>query len=470
MKIGLVGGSYQQSSLPFDASRTINMYPVISESQSSAEISALYGVHGKTLFTTAGDGLIRGGFTSENGRCFVVSNNALYEIDENGTATSRGTLDTTATNCTMDENGLQLAICDGTDLYIFTYSSNAFAKVSDLDFPGAATVTFVDGYFAYNDPDTGRFYISAAYDGLNVDALDFATAEAAPDDLIRVIQVGGQLFLMGRRTTEVWYNSGDATFPFAKVSGGKIETGIAAAHTACQLDNSLFWVGRDKDGYGIVYKMEGYSPKRISTTAIEKRLQALTENQIANLRAWTYQKEGHAFYVITGSGLDTSLCYDAMTGQWHERAYLNALGNYETDRASCCFFAFGKHLVGDRQNGKIYELTDTVYDDNGDEMAKERIFTHLINEATRMTFNELEVYFESGVGLTSGQGSDPVAILQISKDGGRTWGNELTASIGALGEYQARAVWRRLGVGRTTTFKIKVTDPVKVRIIGAYLK
>lgn len=484
MKIGLVGPSYQDRSLPFDAQRTVNLFPVLGESRESAEVAALRGTPGLALFGTCGDGPIRGGFESENDRAFVISYDTLYEISSNGTATSRGTLDSATSNCTMDENGLQLAISDGADLYIFTYATNAFAKVTDVDFPGAATVCFIDGYFAYNDPGTGAFYISAAYDGLNVDALDFATAEGAPDDLIRVFQAQSQLLLFGRRTIEVWYNSGDAQFPFSRVSGAKIETGCAAAHSIASIDNSVFWIGRDKDGQGIVYRMQGFSPQRISTHAIEKILQAVSD--ISVLRAYTYQQEGHAFYVITGSDLETTLVFDASTQLWHERAFLNTLGEYEQHRGAVGFFAFGKTLIGDRENGKVYTMSLDIFSDFGNEIKRERTFSHLIDENTRTRLNELEVFFESGVGLIndsvsqvigddgtvyySGQGVTPTVTLYMSDDGGRTWSNGYQAGIGEIGNYKTRAVWRRLGVASQMTFKISTTDPVKINIIGAYLK
>lgn len=465
MKIGLVGGSYQQSSLPFDAQRSINLYPVFDKE--GKEVAALYGTPGLDLFSSAGVGPIRGEYSAANGRAFAVSGGELYEISANGTSMLRGALTTFTGAVSMDENGFQLAICDGSSVYIFTFATNAFTKVTDLDLPTAGTITFLDGYFIINKVGTGQFYISGLYDGLTWGALDFATAESSPDELLRVYNAVGQLWLLGTFTTEIWTNTGDSTFPFSRISGAKMETGILAPHTAIAIDNSLLWLGRDSIGSGIVYKADGFTPSRISTNAIELIIQSAT-NQ-SQIRAFTYQEQGHVFYFLTGGGLPTSLVYDISTGIWHERAYLNSEGFFENHLAACGMFAFGLQLVGDRNGGNIYLLSSDIYSDNGLPLVRERIYTHLSDENKRIRYNSLEIGFESGVGLQTGQGYDPKVSLQLSKDGARTWSDWYTTSIGKVGQYLTKAVFRRLGVAEIMTFKIRISDPVKVAIIGSYL-
>lgn len=465
MKIGLVGQTYQERSLPFDAQRMVNLYPVIDEQ--GKETAALYGTPGLDLFATAGSGAVRGCFAATNGRGFAVSGANLYEVLSNGTTSSLGTLDQSSGLVSMAENGFQLAICDGVSVYIFTYATNVFTKVSDVDLPPAGNICFIDGYFIINKNDTGSFYISALYDGTSWNSLDFATAESSPDKLIRVFNAVGQLWLMGSQTTEIWTNTGDSAFPFERIAGAKMEVGCLAPHSVVQFDNSIFWLGTDVDGSGIVYRAQGFTPSRISTSPIERLIQDAT-NQ-AEIRSYTYQEDGHAFFVLTGGGLKTSLVYDVTTKVWHERAYLNEFGDYEQHLANSHMFIFGKHLVGDRRNGKIYEMSLDYFSDNGDYITRERIYTHLSDENQRMRYNKLEIGFETGVGLQSGQGSNPLVSLQLSKDGARTWSDEYTTSIGAVGNYRAKAVFRRLGISEIMTFKIKISDPVKVAITGSYL-
>lgn len=467
MKIGLVGPTYQQRSLPFDAQRTINLYPVID--QQGKETAALYGTPGKTLFSTAGNGPTRTGFTSSNGRTFFVSGSGLYEITSAGVATLLGALLTASGNVSIDENNIQLGICDGTNIYVLVYSTNAFSQVTDTDLPiSCGSITTIDGYFVVNQNNTGKFFISALNDGTSWDALDFATAESSPDNLLRVHIAVGQLWLFGTKTTEIWTNTGASSFPFERISGAKMQVGIQAAHTAIDVDNSIFWIGQNDVGSGIVYRAQGFSPLRISTESIELLIQQATSP--ADIKAYTYQQDGHTFYLLTGGGMATTLVYDISTQQWHERAYLNDLGAFEQDLGYCGIYAFNKQLVGSRRDGKIYSVSLSVYTDDGDEIASERVYTHLGNENQRTRYNQMEIAMETGVGNQVAPGVDPQITLWMSSDGGKTYSGGYTKSFGAAGKYETRAVFRRLGVQFQTTYKIRITDPVKRVLIGSYLR
>lgn len=468
MKAGLVGPSYVERSKPFDAQRTINLYPVVDETRQGKEVAALYGTPGLLQFATVGIGAIRGMFCSANGRAFVVSNTELYEVTSGAATTLRGTLTSDATIVTITENFTQLIICDQTDLYTLTYATNSFAKVSDADKPNAKTVTYIDGYAVINKVDSGEFYISDIQDATAWNALDFATAEQSPDKLVRVFAALGQLYLFGERTTEAWYNSGDVDFPFEKVSGANMPVGCAAANSVVEMDNTIFWLGQTENGQGIVYKMQGYVPQRVSTFAIEYAINKSTD--LSNIRAYTYQMDGHTFYVLTGGNLETTLVYDSATQLWHERAYLEEDGTYSTHLGTCHMFAFGKHFVGDKTSGNIYHMSLDYYDDDGRELRAERTFTHILNENKGFKIKELQVDFEYGVGLTTGQGSDPQVWLQVSDDGAQTWSREYFASIGKIGAYKTRAVWRRLGqTDGSMTFRVAISDPVKRAICGAWV-
>lgn len=469
MKLGLVGPSYQEWSLPFDPQRSVNFYPVLHQMQSGKEVSALYATPGLSLFTHTGGGKSRGLFNAANGRVFAVTGSKLYEIDAAGMVTERGNLDQSNGVVSIEENGFQLAICDKFSVYIFTYADNTFQKVTDPDFPanGAGTLAFIDSYFVVNENGTGKFYISAPFDGLSWNALDFATAESAPDNLLRVFSGVGQLLLFGRDTTEIWSNTGDSIFPFEPISGAQFSTGILSPMSVIEVDKSLFWLGREKGGIGMVYRTQGFQAVPISTPPITRRIQDATDHE--NIVAYTYSDHGHKFYVLTGGGLETTLVYDLTTQMWHERAFKDVDGTFSQHLANCHVFAFGKHLVGDRRNGNIYEMSRNFYDDAGTEIVGERIFTNLSEENRRIRFNRIEVAFEGGVGINAGQGSDPVAELEISKDGGRTWGNAYTARIGRMGQTKRQAVWRRIGIAEQLTFRLRVSDPVKRAITGAFL-
>lgn len=460
MKAGLIGGSYQQRSLPFDAQRTINLYPVMHEKQSGKEIAAMYSVPGKMEFTRVDGGSVRGQFVSANGRLFAASGTEVFEILSDGTKISRGSLITENSLCMFDESLLELAVCDGTYLYIMDYATSTFARVTDGDLPSSVgTVTYLDGYFIVTENSTDKFYVSDLLDGSAWQSLNFASAESSPDALVRAFAVYGQLFLMGETTSEVWFNSGSGAFPFARVEGAKIETGCAAAHSVQKLDNTVFWLGKDKDGRGIVYRAAGFSPQRISTRAVEIAL--YDSGDLSDVRSYTYQKDGHLFYALTGGNLTSTWVFDVSSGEWHERCHLEEDGTLSTDLAVTCSYAFGKHLVGDKQSGVIYELRDDVYTDAGNEIFRRRVFSHIFNESRRFRINYLQVDFENGVG-------EGKARLRISENGARTWSPEYEVEIGDLGQFTPRVIWRRLGSMSQATFEVTITDAIPVKICGAY--
>lgn len=331
------------------------------------------------------------------------------------------------------------------------------------------SLTYSDSFFIVNKTDTGRFYKSAPNQGRVWDALDFANAESSPDSLLRPIAAVGQVFMMGKFTGEIWTNTGASSFPFQKVAGGKMNMGILAPATALELDNTMFWVGRNKDGYGGVFRANGFIPQKISDESIDKKIKSCPNPE--NLRSYSYEgKDGHLFYVITGGGLATTLVYDLNTKFWHERAYMNSQGVFEQHRAQCHMSLFNLALVGDRENGNIYIMDSDTYMDNGEPLIAERIYTHLSDESKRIRYNSLVIGAEPGVGLQSGQGSDPAIELQLSTDGAKTWSDTFREPLGRVGEYKNKAQFRRLGVAEMMTFKIRISDPVKRYITGSYLQ
>jgi len=465
LKIGLVGPTYQQRSLPFDAQRTINFWPIFD--QQGKEVSALYGTPGLSLFASAGAQGHRQSFTSANGRCFFVAGSTLYEVLADGTTTSRGSLLSSTGNVSMDENNTQLGICDGLRLYTFTYSGNTFAQVTDGDLPATvAFLTAIDNYFVIVDGVTGRFYISALGNGTAWNPLDFATAESNPDELLAAKNALGQLWLMGKNTSEIWTNTGASNFPFRRINGAVMEVGILAPHSVIDVGNSIIWLGRDKRGAGIVYRANGFVPEPLSNEPINIAIsKATSPNQIV---AWSYQEDGHTFYALTGGGLETTLVLDLDTNQWHERSY-NDDGDLTPHLAQCTTYAFGKQLVGDRRNGNIYEMSLAYYDDAGADMVSERIYTHISDMDRRIRYNRLDISLETGVGNLTGAGQDPLISLQLSKDGARTWSNWFTARMGKVGEYLTKVTFRRLGIAEQMTFKIRISAPVKRALTGSYL-
>lgn len=463
MKAGILGGSSRQRSLKQDAQRTVNLWAV--QDQDGIDVAALYSRPGLNLLGSTGTGYGRGGLQASNNRVFVVSGSQLFEERGDGSSVLYGSLDSSTGYVTMADNGLQLAACDGISLYIFTYATNVFLKVVNPNLPSASSVIFLDGYFVVSkSPNSGIFQISAPYDGTSWAALDFATAESSPDSLLCVQSIQGQLWLFGVQSTEIWQNTGAASFPFQRTnSAAKLSVGTIAPYTVLEVDNTGYWVGQDKQGKGIVYKADGFSPQRISTTPIELILQAAPDP--TNLRGFVYQEMGHTFYIITGGGMETAPVLDLATQLWSEWAYLDEAGNYELPLQSYVFYAFGKIIALDRLNGNVYEQKMDFFSDNGNPIARDRTFTHLFNKSQRFRISNLCIFFEEGV--ANDNIPAPVALLYISADSGRSYGTPFVASLGLVGEFNERgALFWQLGSYFQATFRTRVTDAVKVVICG----
>lgn len=468
-QIPFVAGAYLGRSSNVEADRLVNLYPQLLSGQhvDKIEVAALYGTPGLSLFATCGTtGPTRLLYTTSNGRALAVVGATLYEIFSDGNALARGGLSTNAGMVSAADNGQTIVIVDGPYGYTMGINSTGLAHITDPDFVGADTVAFIDGYFIFNRPNFQQFYISALY-STGVDALDFASAEGAPDVLISLLTDHREVWLFGATSTEVWFNSGAADFPFERTGGGFIEHGCAAKFSPAKLDNSVFWLGADDKGRGIVWRALGYQPQRISTHAVEYAISRYAH--IENAVSWTYQEEGHAFYVLNFD--EATWCYDVATGLWHERAGLDDAGELTRHPVQCHCFAHGKHLVGDFVQPYIYELSNDVYSDNGAPIPAIRQFTLPNRDNARVRDDVLTITMETGVGLDAGliPGTDPQILLQTSRDGGHTWSGERWVSAGKQGEYRRLAQWRRLGQRRERVIRVKITDPVKRVFTGALL-
>lgn len=496
MRFGLIGDAYSSRSLNVACQRTVNLYPEVLEREDGQKKIVLYGTPGLSLFSYLSTEPMRETHVM-NGVLYAVVGGKFYTINSAGVKTEKGTLVTSAGRVSMDNNGTQIMIVDGTAGYIYTIATDTFAKITDPDFPGANMVTFLDGYFVFNKPGTGQFMITGLYDGMAIDALDIATAEAYPDLLTSLINDHRELWLFGEYSTEVWYNSGNASFPFERVQGAVIEKGIAARWSVAKMDNSLFWLAKDKNGEGYVVRANGYQPQVISTRAIEHQIASYSD--ISDAWGYAYTQNGHGFYVITFPTGNATWAYDVTTGMWHERSSRNVQGEFKRHLANTYAFAYGKHLVGDFEDGDIYKMDMAVYTDNGEPIIRTRRTMHIGDEQKNLFYHRLQIEMEMGIGdfnyasnsfygyLADGYyyadgsiaaGGDPIpgtsvnpqAMLRWSDDGGHTWSNEHWVTIGKQGEYGKRAVWKRLGRSRNRVFELNLTDPVKTVLIDANLE
>jgi hypothetical protein len=337
---------------------------------------------------------------------------------------------------------------------------------TDGAFTSGSSVDIVDNYFVYNRPDTQQFGASAALSPISA-ALSFGSKDGAPDDLVSLIVDHREIYLLGEVSSEVWIDAGTSPFPFQRIPGTSTQHGIAAKFSVARLGNSFAYLSRNIRGQAQIVQMNGYVPTRISTHAVEN---TLTNQVVSDAIAWTYQLEGHEVYVINFPTINLTWAYDVASGMWHKWLYTNNLGQYERARGNCCAQFQGSVMVGDYSNGKIYKLDPLNYTDDGQQVRRLRRAPHLVADFQREYFDELQIQFQPGVGNSTGQGENPQAMLRWSDDGGSTWSTEHWTSIGLIGRYKNRAIWRRLGTARDRVFEVSLTDPVKAVIVSANLK
>jgi len=337
---------------------------------------------------------------------------------------------------------------------------------TDGAFEGGNTVDIVDNYFVYNRPSSQQW---AATNPLSpiTPALSFSSKDGSPDDLVSIIVDHREVYCLGENSSEVWVDVGTFPFPFQRIPGTSTQHGIAAKFSMSRLGNSFAYVSRNNRGEAQIMMMNGYVPTRISTHAVE---QTLLNKNIDNAIAWTYQQEGHECYVVTFPTLDLTWVYDVSTSMWHKWLWIDNTNTYHRHRGNCAALFQGKVYVGDYENGIIYLLDPSNFTDNGQEIRRLRRAPHLVTDLQRQYLDELQIQFQPGVGNQVDPGQTPQAMLRWSNDGGSTWSNEHWTSIGAVGLYKNRAIWRRLGWSRDRVFEVVVTDPINAVIISSNLK
>ena len=479
---GFVGPSYEAPSIYQDAQECINFYPEIDplKPQGSRGVVALYPTPGLVKkLTLPIQGEVRQLFAMHGTEWLIaVCADRVYKIDAAYNATQIGVVSSytgpvsiSYNNTTAD--GYIAYIVDGANRYYWVASTNVFTKLPSTDGPwqGATTVDVIDNYNIYNEPGTNNWAATDLASALSTEAY-YGTKDGEPDPIVAVISDHRQVYLLGEQTTEVWVDVGNVipgliSFPFQRISGTMMQHGIAAQYSLAQFEEQIMFVSTDARGQGIIGAVQGYTFVRLSNHAVE---QTLMNVRLDDARAYTYRLEGHEFYVVTFPSIDLTWVYDLTTQSWHKWLSWDNETGYYRHRSNCGAFWNNVYLVGDYQNGNIYQLDNDVYTDNGAPIRRMRRAPHIVTDLQRQYFSEMQIQFQPGVGLNNGQGQDPQAMLRWSNDGGSTWSNEHWTSIGKIGRYKNRAIWRRLGWSRDRIYEVSMSDPVKTVIISANLK
>jgi hypothetical protein len=450
--IKVIGPSYFLADRKSAVQRAVNLYMAGIEGVGEDKQVVLSSAPGLTTLVDLGAD-IRGSYNA-GGRWFVVAGSTLYEMTTAGVATARGTLGTSSGDVSMKYGRDQLVIVDGPNGYVFTLATGAFAQITDPDWRGSNAVDELDGYFIFVDPDTDQFYVSAIDNASAMDALDFSSADTSPDNIITHRVRKRELHLFGDLSTEIWINSGDPDFPFARYNSTPIDVGIVGQRAVVSAADSLVWVGKTDRGSGYVYKMEGHQPVRISTQAVEEALNTSTD--LTQCSLWTYHIEGAEFVGVNAPGLETTWVYDFSTEQWHERGeYADGWTPWRVDRVT--FVSAGHYAAA---GAKLYTMSDDVYSIDGAPIVRERTWPHLMAPSFEpITFRSVELACSTGYGGN--------VTLEVSNDGGFTFGPPLARSLGAVGQWMQRVRWLMLGSARDRVFRMRCSDAVPFVIHAA---
>lgn len=436
----------QGRSKPWAGSQLVNCFSEMADGDEATEF-AVMAIPGLRVFATVGTGPLRGAHMM-GGLVYIVSGGSLWSMTKAGLVSLIGPVPGSGP-VRMADNGDELAICSSGTGYVLSGGSITTPvgmSVSD--------VAYIDSYIVWTIADSDQVIPSGINDALSYDILDVFTAEGSPDGLKGLISDHRELQLFGDSTIEIFYNAGGEDQIFERQGNAFIERGCFDRDSIVKIDNSVQFLGDDR----IVYRLDGYSPMRISTHAIEYSVA-----RCSYARGFTYTQEGHKFYCLnTDVG---SFVYDLATGAWHERKS-HDMACY---RVGAAISAWGMTFLLDGFSSHIYVPDLDLFTENGEPISVEIELPTLEASRQLVAMYAFEVFCETGVGLNDGQGADPQIMLRYSDDGGRTWSNELWRSLGVIGAYRTRAIWRRLGRFRTRQIKLAITDPVRRFVMGYYL-
>jgi hypothetical protein len=422
--------SYNQPSR--NAQRLVNCYAQASTGKVPVEIVGTPGAVTYRALEAPGRGL-----AVQGGILYAVAGNTLYRVSDGleiGTIPGNKTL-------TFAPGVTQLVTDNG---YVFAGTVSAIA-----DFPNLSAIDFVDGYVLGVVKGTGQFAGSTLNDSTDYPALSFATAEGSPDKLVTLKVDHREVILFGTDTTEIWWNSGVAGFPFERTSGGFIELGCLARLGAVKADNSVFWLASDRT----VRRLAGRTPAKVSQLGVDEALASYTT--VSDCEALSFTWNGSVFvqFAFPTEGKTWVFCVNS--GEWYEQdyRYVSAI-NHD-----------GKVWV-QAEDGTVGYLANvpSVF---GSSIIREVTSGHTFAGNDRVFVAQLDAILRSG---DADAGLVPMVQLDVSYDGGNTWTSFPARELGRMGGYRQIVRWTRLGTARDIVVRLRVSDAVPFTLMGIELE
>jgi len=457
--INITGPSYKDRSRPLSSQETRNFYHELVDSGKDKYV--IRSFPGQNNIGSATAGTDRGMHQMVE-IAYRVIDTTLYEVLSDGTHTNRGTI-AGFDRCIFADDGVNMYIVTNGLVYQYSNSTNLVKSVTDTSIAGALSVAFINNQFAYTFPTLTVF--STVGDGSSASSLNAVGAESNPDNLVRDYVFDQTLYRFSTRTCPSWWNSGVGTPPFSRIEGQIINVGLKAKHSVSHSKDFIYWLGSDCN----VYRARGGQEQIISTAAISGEIQGYSYSGDAFSEVITIDNK--IVYVLTFPTANKTLAIIEELGVngWFELSEGITDGRYNAGSMLECY---GEILVGDRSNGKLNKLDFNTYNQAGEVWRRRRVISSINGDALgqkghRVEMSRMEFIIESGVGLLTGQGSDPKIMLEASYDGGKSWTTGTWLRIGRLGETNIRAEWFNMKSFYDVMVRLTTSDPVSFSLYSA---
>jgi len=462
-EFGFCGAAYQLEALSANAQRCVNIYPEIDASGSGKSRVILRSTPGLHEWCTGLAGPIRGVWSG--GELFYcVAGSTLYSIDDEASVTVIGTVANDLTPVQFFPTQAGIAVVSANKLYWWGGVTLNVAQLDGEDLVANAGA-FLDSYFIVINRSQGedvhptQFRWSDPMDAETWDLLDFASKEGYSDALAQILGAGESLWLFGSDSIEVWrnnYSTEPESAPWERDPGAMIHMGLKAVWSVVRTPFGVGWLGGDQRGKPVAYIAQGFSPQRVSTIPIEEEWASYPN---VNCVCFTYTDGGHDFWVFNFPDGDATWVYDMTTQLWHQRTDAAggvARGWYHTHQ-------FGKHLVGDYENGTIWEMSRQFGDEDGAAIPRIRTAPYIHTEEKQLFHHRMEIDFQSETDLD--------VSLDWSNNSARDFSTPIVRTTGPGDEDgELRAVWHRLGKGRHRVYRASFSSTEEqIAIINAYL-
>lgn len=495
-RLELPGGAYSARSVIANCQRCVNLYPEANAAGAPTKITHYQRSGLKPLATPATPGFGRLVYRCSNGNGYAVIGQGVYSIGSAAAGwqlTLLGQLLVISNSpCSMSDNGISAILVDNSDIgYTINLATNVFAQLVDASgtFAGATKIDYIDTFFLWNFPGTNQFGSSLSNE-VAFDNLYIAAKTDYPDPLMTLIVNRHEILLIGQLKTEIWYDAGLPTFPFAELPGAYHEHGTIAPYSVASQDISVYWLGQDLQGSGMVFRARGYECRRISNHALEFQIRKMkSAGTIADAIGYTYQLDGHVWYVLCFPTGDQTWAFDESTNEWSQRAWTDADGVLHRDRTNGAAFINGVNVAIDWQYGTIYQIDPETYTDTVNGITYSisfiRTFPHIVDvdlsfgqpgltrpvslDGKRVQFQSFAADLECGNGPLDANGDPALVTLRWSDDKGKTFQQDQLQSSGAPGEWLTQPLWRGLGIARDRIFELEYNIAGEAALNGAWV-